>query len=124
MNKGRLAVAGPARAAILALMVMAGVGGARAEDYPTRTATIIVPFAAGGPADVTARIVADIFTRHLGQKFVVENAVGAGGTVGTLRAARAAPDGYTILSGHMGMNAMAWGFYPIQVDEQHIDNQV
>jgi tripartite-type tricarboxylate transporter receptor subunit TctC len=71
-----------------------------------------VPFAAGGPADVTARIVADIFTRHLGQKFVVENAVGAGGTVGTLRAARAAPDGYTILSGHMGTNALAPAFYP------------
>jgi tripartite-type tricarboxylate transporter receptor subunit TctC len=73
---------------------------------------MIVPFAAGGPADVTGRIVADIFTRHLGQKFVVENAVGAGGTVGTLRAARAAPDGYTILSGHMGTNALASAFYP------------
>ena len=48
-------------------------------------------------ADNTGRIVADIFSRHLGQKFVVENAVGAGGTIGTLRAARAAPDGYTIL---------------------------
>jgi tripartite-type tricarboxylate transporter receptor subunit TctC len=73
---------------------------------------MIVPFAAGGPADVTGRIVADIFTRHLGQKFVVENAVGAGGTIGTLRAARAAPDGYTILSGHMGTNALASAFYP------------
>jgi tripartite-type tricarboxylate transporter receptor subunit TctC len=90
----------------------AGINGALADDYPARTVMIIVPFAAGGPADVTARIVADIFTRHLGQKFVVENAVGAGGTVGTLRAARATPDGYTILSGHMGTNALASAFYP------------
>jgi tripartite-type tricarboxylate transporter receptor subunit TctC len=88
------------------------MGGARAEDYPARTVTVIVPFAAGGPADITARIVADIFTRHLGQKFVVENVVGAGGTTGTLRAARAAADGYTILSGHLGTNALAPAFYP------------
>src|ERR1051325_11663027 len=102
-------VTGSVEAAALLLMV-AGIAGARAEDYPSRTVTMIVPFAAGGPADVTARIVADIFTRHLGQKFVVENAVGAGGTLGTLRAARAAPDGYTILSGHMGTNALASAF--------------
>src|SRR6266567_7593555 len=95
-----------------AFLVLAGMGGAQAQDYPTRTVTIIVPFAAGGPADITGRIVADIFNRHLGQTFVVENAVGAGGTIGTLRAARAAPDGYTILSGHMGTNALASAFYP------------
>ena len=94
------------------LLMVAGINGAQAEDYPTRTVTMIVPFAAGGPADITGRIVADIFTRHLGQKFVVENAVGAGGTIGTLRAARAAPDGYTLLSGHMGTNALASAFYP------------
>ncbi len=94
------------------LVMVAAITGARAEDYPARTVTMIVPFAAGGPADVTARIVADIFSRHLGQKFVVENAVGAGGTLGTLRAARATPDGYTILSGHMGTNALASAFYP------------
>src|ERR1051325_801437 len=104
-------VTGSVEAAALLLMV-AGIAGARAEDYPARTVTIIVPFAAGGPADVTARIVADIFSRHLGQKFVVEKAVGAGRTVGTLRAARAAPDGYTLLSGHMGTNALAPAFYP------------
>jgi tripartite-type tricarboxylate transporter receptor subunit TctC len=94
------------------LLMVAGINGASAEDYPARTVTMIVPFAAGGPADITGRIVADIFTRHFGQKFVVENAVGAGGTIGTLRAARAAPDGYTILSGHMGTNALASAFYP------------
>jgi tripartite-type tricarboxylate transporter receptor subunit TctC len=94
------------------LLMLAGTNGTRAQDYPARTVTIIVPFAAGGPADITARIVADIFNRHLGQKFVVENVGGAGGTIGTLRAARAAPDGYTILSGHLGTNALASAFYP------------
>ncbi len=99
-------------AAAAALLISAGLNGARAEDYPVRTVTVIVPFAAGGPADITGRIVADIFSRHLGQKFVVENVVGAGGTIGALRAARAAPDGYTILSGHVGTNALAAAFYP------------
>jgi tripartite-type tricarboxylate transporter receptor subunit TctC len=94
------------------LLMAAGINGARAQDYPSHTVTIIVPFAAGGPADITARIVADIFNRHLGQKFVVENVGGAGGTIGTLRAARAAPDGYTLLSGHLGTNALAAAFYP------------
>ena len=94
------------------LLMLAGINGADAEEYPARTVTIIVPFAAGGPADITARIVADIFNRHLGQKFVVENVGGAGGTIGALRAARAAPDGYTILSGHLGTNALAPAFYP------------
>jgi tripartite-type tricarboxylate transporter receptor subunit TctC len=94
------------------LLMLAGINGANAEDYPARTVTIIVPFAAGGPADITARIVADIFNRHLGQKFVVENVGGAGGTIGALRAARAAPDGYTLLSGHLGTNALAPAFYP------------
>ncbi len=95
-----------------AFLVLVGMGGAQAQDYPTRTVTIIVPFAAGGPADVTGRIVADIFSRHLVQQFVVENFGGAGGPLGSLRAARAAPDGYTIISGHMGTHAAAPSFYP------------
>ena len=98
--------------AAAALLILAGLNGARAQDYPARTVTIIVPFAAGGPADITGRIVADIFTRYLGQKFVVENVGGAGGTTGALRAARTPADGYTILSGHLGTNALAPAFYP------------
>jgi putative tricarboxylic transport membrane protein len=101
-----------ARHLMAAAVLLMAAGGAQAEDYPARTVTIIVPFAAGGPADITGRIVADIFNRHLGQKFVVENVGGAGGTIGTLRAARAAADGYTILSGHLGTNALASAFYP------------
>jgi tripartite-type tricarboxylate transporter receptor subunit TctC len=99
-------------AAVIAMMTAVGIGDAQAQDYPTRTATVIVPFAAGGPADITGRIVADIFSRYLGQKFVVENVVGAGGTTGAIRAARAPADGYTILSGHLGTNALAPAFYP------------
>jgi tripartite-type tricarboxylate transporter receptor subunit TctC len=98
--------------AVAILLTVAGMNGAQAQEYPARTVTIIVPFAAGGPADITGRIVADIFTRHLGQNFVVENVGGAGGTIGALRAARAAADGYTILSGHLGTNALAPAFYP------------
>src|SRR5216683_1893181 len=94
------------------LLMVAGMNGARAQEYPARTVTIVVPFAAGGPADIVGRIVADIFNRHLSQKFVVENVGGAGGTIGTLRAARAAADGYTLLSGHLGTNALASAFYP------------
>ena len=95
-----------------ALMLLAALTVVHAQDYPTHPGVIIVPFAAGGPADITGRVVADIFSRHLGQNFVVENVGGAGGTVGTLRAAHAAPDGYTLISGHMGTNAVAPVFYP------------
>ncbi len=97
-------------AAGLALFAM--LGGAQAQDYPNRTVTIIVPFAPGGPADITGRVVAEILSRHLGQSFVVETVGGAGGTVGSQRAARAAPDGYTLISGHMGTHAAAPAFYP------------
>ena len=96
----------------LALLMLSAVGGAQAQTYPARAVTIIVPFAAGGPADITGRIVADIFSRHLNQQFVVENVGGAGGTTGTTRAARAAADGYTLISGHLGTNALAPIFYP------------
>ena len=97
---------------VAALMLLAALNVVHAQDYPTHPGVIIVPFAAGGPADITGRVVADILSRHLGQNFVVENVGGAGGTVGTLRAAHAAPDGYTLISGHMGTNAVAPVFYP------------
>jgi tripartite-type tricarboxylate transporter receptor subunit TctC len=80
---------------------------AQAQNYPTRPGTVIVPFAAGGPADITGRIAADIFTKVLGQQFVVENVGGAGGATGTTRVARAAPDGYTLGLGQIGTHAAA-----------------
>lgn len=97
-----------------ALLIAAGMHStqALAAEYPTRNITLIVPFAVGGPADITGRIVADILSRHLGRSVVVENVNGAGGTIGALRAARATPDGYTVLFGHMSTNALAPAFYP------------
>ena len=95
-----------------AVATTAGIAGAQAQTYPTRTISLIVPFAAGGPADITGRIVADQFTRILGQQVVVENVVGAGGTVGAARGARANPDGYTLTLGHMGTHAAAVLLYP------------
>src|SRR6185436_20927911 len=85
---------------------------AQAQSYPTRAVTVVVPFAAGGPADITGRIAADIFSKALGQQFVVENVGGAGGTTGTTRVARAAPDGYTLGLGHVGTHAAAITLVP------------
>lgn len=81
-------------------------------DYPSRPMTAIVPFAAGGPTDTITRIVGEHMSRTLGQQIVVENVVGAGGTTATTRAKRAAADGYTIMTGHMGTHASAVGLYP------------
>ena len=68
-----------------------------AEDYPARPVKIIVPFGAGGPADVAARLLGNVLQESLGQPFVVENRTGAGGVIGTLEAAKSPPDGYTLL---------------------------
>ena len=79
-------------------------GGARAQgQYPARTVTVIVPFAAGGPTDTVTRLVAEAMGRDLGQTVVVENVGGAGGTLGAARVAQARPDGYTLLLHHIGM---------------------
>src|ERR1700716_3354519 len=69
----------------------------RAQDYPTRPVRVIVPFGAGGPADVTARLIGNVLQENFGQPFVVENRTGAGGVIGTLEAAKSPPDGYTLL---------------------------
>jgi tripartite-type tricarboxylate transporter receptor subunit TctC len=84
----------------------------RAQTYPTRTITIIVPFAPGGGTDVSARVVGEHMSRTLGQQFVVENYPGAGGTTGSIRAMRAVPDGYTIEMGHIGTHAVSVWLYP------------
>jgi tripartite-type tricarboxylate transporter receptor subunit TctC len=96
----------------LALVAGAGAGPAQAQDYPTRAITMIVPFAAGGPTDVVARIVTGHMAQTLGQSIIIENVVGAGGTTATARAARAANDGYTLITGHMGTHAASVPLYP------------
>ena len=85
--------------AFLATALLAGplTGPSLAQDYPTRLIRIIVPFGAGGPADVAARLIGNILQESLGQPMVIENRPGAGGVIGTLEAARSAPDGYTLL---------------------------
>lgn len=92
------------------LMLMAGA--ATSSDYPIRTITLIVPFSAGGPSDVTARIVVDHMSRTLGQQIVIENVGGAGGTTGTARAASSEANGYTFALGHMGTHGAAAALYP------------
>ena len=83
-----------------------------AQAYPSRPVMLVVPFAAAGPSDVAARIVSEHMSRTLGQRLVVENVVGAGGTTGSLRTMRANPDGYTIQMGHMGTHAISVSLYP------------
>ena len=78
-----------------------------AQGYPSRSITVVVPFPAGGPSDVVARIVTDHMGRTLGHQMVIENVGGAGGTLGSARVAAAAPDGYTVLAGSMGSHVAA-----------------
>jgi tripartite-type tricarboxylate transporter receptor subunit TctC len=85
---------------------------AAAQDYPTRPIVVLVPFAAGGNVDTVTRIITEHMARTLGQPFVMENISGAGGTTGSIRGARAAPDGYTVTAGNMGTHSAAVGFYP------------
>ncbi len=82
-------------------------GPVAADTYPSRPITVVVPFAAGGPSDVVARVVTDHMAKTLGQPMVIENVGGAGGTVGTARVASADPDGYTLLAASMGSHVAA-----------------
>jgi tripartite-type tricarboxylate transporter receptor subunit TctC len=93
-------------------VLVLGIAPAAAQDFPARPITVIVPFAAGGPTDVIARIVGDHMSKTLGQTLVIENVVGAGGTTGITRAKRARNDGYTIAMGHLGTQAAAPALYP------------
>lgn len=96
----------------LSAPVLIGVAPAQAQNYPTRTITMIVPYSAGGPSDVVARIMAEGMGRQLGQNIVIENVGGAGGTIGTGRAATAEPDGYTLLAASMGSHVSAPALFP------------
>jgi tripartite-type tricarboxylate transporter receptor subunit TctC len=97
-------------AALLALAV--SMADALAQSaYPTRSITMVVPFAAGGPTDVLGRILGQRMSQSLGQQIIVENVTGAGGTLGAARVAKAAPDGYTMVMGNLGTHAASVGLY-------------
>ena len=94
-----------ALAATAAGLAIAAAGPALAQGWPNKPITLIIPFAAGGPSDTLGRLMADHLGRALGQQIVVENVAGAGGNAGAERAAKAAPDGYTLFNHHSGLTA-------------------
>jgi tripartite-type tricarboxylate transporter receptor subunit TctC len=99
--------------AFICLLFAAGAAAsAQAQDrYPTRPITMVVPFAAGGPTDILARLIGQSIGPMLGQQVVVEDVTGAGGTIGATRVARAEPDGYTLVMGNLGTHAASLGIY-------------
>jgi tripartite-type tricarboxylate transporter receptor subunit TctC len=97
-------------------LLVAGLMGAQAQDYPNRPINVVVPFPAGGPTDAIMRNLGERMRVSLGQPLVVEYVTGASGAVGTGRVARAAPDGYTIVCGHFGTHATNAAVYTLQFD--------
>jgi len=96
----------------VAFAALIGLASAASAAWPERAITLIVPFSAGGPTDIISRLLAEPMSRTLGQQIVVENVVGAGGTIAVTRVKNAAPDGYTILMGNLGTQAASVGLYP------------
>ena len=101
-------------ASTVALLAVSQI--ARAQIYPTRPITIIVPFAAGGPADTVARIVSERMRTTLGQPMIIENVSGATGSVGVSRAVRAPADGYTLIAGTLTTHVLIGALYTLQYD--------
>src|SRR5262245_33710097 len=95
-----------------ALLGLAAVGPAVAQDFPNRPITLVVPFPPGGSTTIVARIIADKLSEALGQQIVVDNRGGAGGTIGTKAVSRSTPDGYTIVLGYTGTLAIGPTLYP------------
>src|SRR5688572_2300498 len=91
-------------------------GAAAAQSYPTRTATIIVPFAAGGPTDIIARLLGERLQASLGQPYIVENVTGAAGTTGVGRAVRAPADGYTFVLSSVSTHVFNGVVYKLAYD--------
>src|SRR5215217_3548006 len=89
---------------------------AKAQAYPARPVTIVVPFAAGGPTDTIARVIAQRMRQSLGQTVIIENVTGAAGSIGVGRVARAAPDGYTISIGHWSTHVVNGAIYQLAYD--------
>ena len=106
-------------AAIAAAALVATIGGAEAQTYPSRPITMIAPFPAGGPSDALARILSEPLRAALGQPIVIENVAGAGGNIGVGRLARAAPDGYTIGIGQWSTHVVNAVTYALPYDVLH-----
>ena len=99
------------RLAVGAAALPAMARAAWAQAYPTRPITMVIPFAAGGPTDVIGRLLAQRAGQLLGQQILVENVTGGGGTIGSLRVAKAAPDGHAMVLGNLGSHATSVGIY-------------
>ena len=97
-------------------LVFVAASSAAAQTYPSRPITLVNPFAAGGPVDAVARIMSAPMSRALGQPVLVDYTVGAAGTIGVGRVARAAPDGYTLSIGHWATHVINAAIYPLQYD--------
>ncbi len=102
--------------ALAMIAALAGAGSAAAQTYPTRPVTLVVPFAAGGPSDAMARVIGDRMRATLGQPVLIENVVGAAGSIGVGRVARAAPDGYNVIIGHWSTNVVNGAIYDLSYD--------
>ena len=89
---------------------------ALAQGFPSRPLNLVVPFSAGGPTDTIGRMLAERMSRSLGQPIVVENVVGAGGTIANSRVIKSAPDGYTLMIGHIGTHVLAPAVQELKVD--------
>ncbi|CCD89041.1 conserved exported protein of unknown function [Bradyrhizobium sp. ORS 285] len=98
------------------LVLFALAATARADNYPSRAITVIVPFAAGGPSDAMMRILAEHMKQTLGQPVLVENVTGAGGSIGVGRAVRSRADGYTVSFGHLGTHVANGAVYRLGYD--------
>ncbi|MFO1315710.1 MAG: tripartite tricarboxylate transporter substrate binding protein [Burkholderiales bacterium] len=98
--------------AAVAIAVAGGAPARAADAWPSRPVRIVVPFTPGGSTDILGRAIAQKLQEALGQPFVVENRPGAGGSIGATEVARAAPDGYTLLMGHIGTLAVNPSLYP------------
>jgi tripartite-type tricarboxylate transporter receptor subunit TctC len=105
-----------ASAATFIAGMVVGITGASAQNFPTRPVTIVVPFAAGGPADALARVIGDRMRVSLGQQVIIENVSGAGGSVGVGRVVRAQPDGYTVSIGHWSTHVVNGAIYDLPYD--------
>jgi tripartite-type tricarboxylate transporter receptor subunit TctC len=99
------------RIAVVMSALVGAVAPAAAQDWPTHPVVLVVPFAAGGPADAVGRILASGLSESLGHEVIVENIGGGGGMVGSARVAKAAPDGYQFVLGNMGTHAANQTFY-------------